>query len=137
MLLFPQHLSELMPPLNIGTLKTFWTEGPHPEYSISVRQIAKLRLWISLIQEYNTMASPLTDTYLQRTPSDKGQMFSSQVHYEKNYTFVQRTIHSHLSTTHNNICPTGVRYVEIPMYSGCLKMFQILLDDLCLPLARS
>ena len=56
----------------------------------------------------------ITDTTIQRTPPNNGQIFSSQ------NTLWQKVIppySGHLSTTDEKIGPIGVRYMEVPLYT--------------------
>ena len=60
-----------------------------------------------------TVEPPLTDTSMQRSPPNNGQIFSSQ------NTLWQKVIppySGHLSTKDDKIGPIGVRYMEVPLY---------------------
>ena len=63
------------------------------------------------------MEPPLTDTSIQRTPPNNGQIFSSQ---NTPWQKVTPPYSGHLSTTDDKIGPIGVRYMEVTLY-GFLK----------------
>ena len=59
------------------------------------------------LQKCYTLAPPLTNTSIERTPLHIGQIFSSQLQYDKG---------RHLSTTDNNAGLTSVHYMDIQLY---------------------
>ena len=59
-----------------------------------------------------TVEPPLTDTSIQRTPPNNGQIFSSQ---NTLWQKVTPPYSGHLSTTDEKIGPIGVRYMEVPL----------------------
>ena len=61
----------------------------------------------------STVGPPLTDTSIQRTPPNNGQIFSSQ---NTLWQKVTPPYGGHLSTTDDKIGPIGVRYMEVPLY---------------------
>ena len=63
------------------------------------------------------MEPPLTDTSIQRTPPNNGQIFSSQ---NALWQKVTPPYSGHLSTTDDKIGPIGVRYMEVPLYAPSL-----------------
>ena len=58
------------------------------------------------------MEPPLTDTSIQRTPPNNGQIFSSQ---NTLWQKVTPPYSGHFSTTDDEIGPIGVRYMEVPL----------------------
>ena len=68
-----------------------------------------------------TVEPPLTDTSIQRTPPNNGQIFSSQ---NTLWQKVKPPYSGHLSTTDDKIGPIGVRYMEVPLYYQIYR-FQI------------
>ena len=63
-------------------------------------------------QSPGTVEPQLTDTSIQRTPPNNGQIFSSQNTLSQKVT---PPYSGHLSTTDDKIGPMGVRYMEVPL----------------------
>ena len=63
---------------------------------------------------YDAVEPPLTDTSIQRTPPNNGQIFLSQ---NTLWQKVTPPYSGHLSTTDNKIGPIGVRYMEVAPYT--------------------